>query len=274
MKKSINIFALITLMFIGKIHAQTDIDFPSLKNEDLVGGKILRAEYYAGDALWGIINGGADIYLEYGFDKLLLQEVEWNGINFRVEFYRMIDPISAFGIFSVSHFKCGRQDTLSKYVCITPFQVQCALGRFYVSIANDKGNSEAERLTINLFEKILARSKEKLFEIPERFTKPEFASRLKNLKVIKGPLGFQNSFQAWSDKFEQFRNYTVYILPNEHGEYSYSAIIQFALKEDLKQFIAQNSESKQSRIKQVSDCEILFYQSDAVDSSEAKMFFE
>ncbi|MEW6654266.1 MAG: DUF6599 family protein [Bacteroidota bacterium] len=275
MKRSITTFVLITLMFGGRIQAQTDIDFPSLTSEDIIGGKIIRSEYYSGDALWGIINGGADIYLEYGFDKLLLQEVEWNGINFRVEFYKMIKPTSAFGIFSVSHFKCGRQDTLSKYVCITPFQVQCALGRFYISIANDKGNNEAEQLTINLFEKVLAKGKDKLFEIPDRFTKPEFALQLQNLKVIKGALGFQNGFPAWLDKFEQFSKYVVYLLPIESGSnYSYYAIIKFDSNENLNKFVSLNPETNSRKVKQVSDNELLYFETDVMDSKEWKMFFE
>ncbi|MDP3581114.1 MAG: hypothetical protein Q8S39_04210 [Ignavibacteria bacterium] len=257
-------FRLITIFFFlaGIIYAQADFDFPALVANDFNDGKIIRTSYFGGEALWGIIDGGADIYLEYGFDKLLLQEIEWKKINFRVEFYRMIDPTSAYGIFSVSHFKCDKRDTLSKYVCITPFQVQCALGRFYVSIANDKGTKEAELLTIKLFEIILSRSKETLFEIPARFSKPEFASQIQNLKVIKGSLGFQNGFPTWSEKFELFNKYTVYLLANDSGEeYSYLAIIKFSSDVEMVKFISQNPVSKSVKTKSVSDNELLYYES-------------
>lgn len=275
MMKRISAFLIVAFVLAGKILALADNDFPLLSPNDINGGNIIRAEYYSGDALWGIINGGADIYLEYGFDKLLLQEIEWKGINFRVEFYRMNDPEAAFGIFSVSHFKCGKRDTLSKFVCITQYQVQSALGRFYVSIANDKGNKEAETLTINLFEKVLAKSKEKLFEIPERFLKSEFSSQIKNLKVIKGALGFQNGFPIWSDKFEQFSKYVVYLLPIEAGEeYSYYAISKFASNSDMKKFITQSSEAKLYRTKQVTEKELLFIETNTVGSKEEKIFLE
>lgn len=257
------------------IFAQSDSDFPALTEADIPDGKIVRAEYFPGDALWGIIDGGADIYLEYGFDKLLLQEIEWKKTNFRVEFYRMTDPVSAFGIYSVSHFKCSSRDTISKYVCITPFQVQCALGRFYVSIANDKGSKEAEQLTIKLFEKVLSRSKESLFEIPQRFRLEEFALQMKSLKIIKGALGFQNGFPSWSDKFESFGKYIVYLLPSESGDnYSYSAIIKFASNTDMKKFITQNTESKNARMKSVSETELLYYESNINGSNEEKIFLK
>lgn len=270
MKREIQIFMLVILIFTSNLLAQTDNDFPSLTSEDVQGGNILRAEYFTGDALWGLINGGADVYLEYGFDKLLLQEIELKGINFRVEFYRMSDPTSAFGIFSVSHFKCSRRDTLSKYVCFTPFQIQCALGRFYVSIANDNGTKEAEQLTIDLFEKVLMKNKEKLFEIPEIFSRPEFAAQIKNLKVIKGSLGFQNGFPTWSDKFEKFSKYVVYLLPSESGkDYFYSAIIKFSSNEETKKFISVNAKTKL-----LAGNELLFFESNVTDSEVEKIFLK
>lgn len=268
-------FRLVTILFFlaGIIYAQADSDFPALTANDITNGKIIRASYFGGEALWGIIDGGADIYLEYGFDKLLLQEIAWKQTNFRVEFYRMIDPVSAYGIFSVSHFKCGKRDTLSKFVCITPFQVQCALGRLYVSIANDKGTKEARLLTIKLFEIILSRSKETLFKIPARFSKPEFASQLKNLKVIKGALGFQNGFPTWYEKFEQFNNCTVYLLADDSGkEYSYSAIIKFPSVGEMKKFVAQNPDSKSIKTKSVSDDELLYYESNKNELTIPKLF--
>ncbi len=268
-------FITVLFFFAGIIYAQADSDFPALTATDIPDGKIIRTSYFGGEALWGIIDGGADIYLEYGFDKLLLQEIELRQTNFRVEFYRMIDPVSAYGIFSVSHFKCNKRDTLTKYVCITPFQVQCALGRFYVSIANDKGTKEADMLTIKLFEIILSRSKETLFEIPARFSKPEYSSQIQNLKVIKGALGFQNGFPTWSEKFEQFSNYIVYLLADDSGEeYSYSAIIKFFSGEEMKKFVAQNPDSKSIKTKSISDNELLYYESNKPESATPNVFFK
>jgi hypothetical protein len=262
-------------LFAGTFYAQTDSDFPALTKNDITEGKIIRESYFAGDALWGIIDGGADIYLEYGFDKLLLQEIEVRHTNFRVEFYRMKDPVSAYGIFSVSHFKCGKRDTLSKFVCITPFQIQCALGKFYVSIANDKGTKEAELLTVELFKIIFGRSKERLFEVPEIFVNPEFNSQIGTLKVIKGALGFQNGFPMWSEKFEQFSNYTVYLLADDSGEeYEYYAVIKFSSASELKKFVAQNPDSVSVKTKSVSATDLLYWESNKSLSAVTQKFFE
>jgi len=85
--------------------AQEETSFPILSESDIEGGVITRTGYYDGEALWGLINGGADLYLEYGFNKLLLQLIEWKGYKFRIEIYRMKSPEAAVGIFSVAHCK-------------------------------------------------------------------------------------------------------------------------------------------------------------------------
>jgi len=58
-------------------------------------------EKYSGEDLFLYINGGADIYNEYGFRDVFSSEYEKEGAGrISVELYRMADPVSAFGIFS------------------------------------------------------------------------------------------------------------------------------------------------------------------------------
>ena len=58
-------------------------------------------------SLYGYINGGAELYLEYGFDTLIVTEMTVEGNDLKLEVYRMKDPEAAFGIFSVSRFRCN-----------------------------------------------------------------------------------------------------------------------------------------------------------------------
>jgi len=59
---------------------------------------------YSGEDLFEMINGGADIYLEYGFVKTVSQN--YSGLNgntsLRIEIYQMTDPDAAYGIFASS----------------------------------------------------------------------------------------------------------------------------------------------------------------------------
>lgn len=59
---------------------------------------------YEGDYLFDLINGGADVYFEYGFIQVVTQA--YNGItgqsNVKVEIYQMTDKKAAFGMLSLS----------------------------------------------------------------------------------------------------------------------------------------------------------------------------
>lgn len=222
-----------TLLF-----SQTSKEFPAIILTDVPGGKIEREEIYDGNSLWGLIDGGADVYLEYGFDKLLFQDIKWKGESFRVEFYKMIEEETAFGIFSISTHKCTLQDTLTKWICITPFQVQAAVGKFYISIANEKGNKTTEKLSIELLQIILSKQKEKLFILPDSIARLTDAKNINKVKFIKGDLGLQNGFPEWQDLFANFKNYTIYILPLDNDKfYTYLSKVNFQSAEDASRFI-------------------------------------
>ena len=239
MKKNFSATLILILFFVSlQTTAQTDNDFPVPSEAEVPGAKFLQSKYFDGNALWGHINGGADLYLEYGFDKLLFQEVELNDNKLRVEYYRMNDAAAAFGIFSVSHFRCDLDDTLTKFICITKYQVQAALGRYYISIANDKGTAEAQKLTIDLFDKILKKSHEPLFQLHDNFFKNRNSKHLRNIKLFRGELGLQNGMEQWLNLFEKFSGYEISVLPfeNEKGYLNY-AHIKFANEEDKIRFM-------------------------------------
>lgn len=62
-------------------------------------------EHAVGEDLFLLINGGAEIYHEYGFNQAVLQEYQNdNQKSINVEIYEMIDAAGAFGIYS---FKTG-----------------------------------------------------------------------------------------------------------------------------------------------------------------------
>lgn len=261
-------FLLITVFLssVISVEAQEEKNFPALIKNDIPEGIITRESYYGGDGLWGLINGGADIYLEYGFGKLLLQEIELWGIKFRVEFYRMIDTKAAFGIFSVSRYKCTLNDTLTKHICITPYQVQAAVEKFYISIANDSGTKEAQNLTTELLKNVLTRIKEIEFELPTLFRQKIFDSYKNQMKFFRGALGLQNGFPAWIEIFANYSNYEIYLLPIESDNgYAYISQIKFESEKEAQRFISENREEKQSkilkRIKLLSADEIIFIES-------------
>jgi hypothetical protein len=59
--------------------------------------------------LYGHINGGAELFHEFGFDKLLVQRYDKSGAEIDLEVYVMSSPESALGIYLM---KCGRETPL------------------------------------------------------------------------------------------------------------------------------------------------------------------
>jgi hypothetical protein len=235
-----NTIAVVVIGFVlsSGISAQDVKDFPAITIADIPGGTINQENVFDGNSLWGHIDGGADVYLEYGFDKLLFQDISWEGNSFRVEVYKMTDAETAFGIYSISTHKCDKQDTLTKWICITPFQVQAAVGKFYVSIANEKGTKDTEKQTVELLEKILLKQTEKLFELPETFTTKIDPKNYNSVKFIRGDLGLQNCFPSWQDMFSGFKNYNTYILQLDNDQqYTYLSKVSFNTSEEASRFL-------------------------------------
>jgi hypothetical protein len=276
MKRKFILF--LSLISSSLIYSQTEKDFPVMTGAEITGGKVVRTNYDDGTSLWGLIDGGADIYLEYGFDKLLFQEIEIKGLKFRVEIYRMTDDKAAFGIYSVSRYKCSHRDTLTKFICITPFQVQAAAGKFYLSISNETGDKETERITLNLFSKYLFKINGNSIALPELFTNKSFEPYKNRLKFIKGRLGVQNGFPAWIEMFEPYSDYEIYLLPveSENG-FANIALIKFKSENEARKFIDENSIGSKNRItktiKSVSAGNLIFIESD-LPQEQIKIFWD
>lgn len=99
-REIIIVFVFSSLLAIGQI--QEDIKELLPENHELPGWEIRDSiEIYTGDNLFNFINGGADIFLEYGFEEAIKCDFI-NSISkqIRCEIYRMSDDSAAFGIFT------------------------------------------------------------------------------------------------------------------------------------------------------------------------------
>lgn len=244
------------------LSAQQD-NFPQLTPGEIDYGEITRTEFYNGEELWGLINGGADLYLEYGLDKTLLQEVVVDDKNYRVEIYGMNDEDAAFGIYSIRKFNCVKTDTLVEYICITPYQVQAAVGKYYISISNQSGDANSEKYTIYLFEQLLKRIDYTTYTLPEYFNKSYFESYRDQIKFIRGRLGLQNGFVRWEKFFYGYHNYEITILPVKIDTgYINLAQINFESEDETERFITNNTQTKNGKIfkkvESISPKEIIF----------------
>lgn len=189
-------------------------DLPVPAAGDLPGSEITRDEIFSGGALFGLINGGAELYHEYGFDKMAIQEIEWEGEQFRLELYRMTGPGPAFGIYSVSRHGCDSSGVVIDGDCLNKYQYQFYRGSYYLSLINYSGSPESMNLSARIGRIVSNRIDEPGFTLP-LFFKEHFACRLPEVKMLKGMTGLQNALPSLASTFGYLDGYTVYYLEFE-----------------------------------------------------------
>ncbi|MEA1898542.1 MAG: DUF6599 family protein [Bacteroidota bacterium] len=236
MKFLFSIFYLFQIFFLG--FAQQEM--PKITAKDMKGLEILNSREFTGNALWGYINGGADLYLEYGFDFLRVDDLRVDNLRvenlklkeqeFIVNIYKMKDAAAAFGIYSVSWFNCAGILPEHNISCLTPYQLQFVKGQYYISIINETGNAEARKIDLKLARIISAKIEGNDFEVPEVFQKKELEGIHGQAKLMKGRLGLENGFPAWSGYFENIENFQVYMFVLKESE-SKIYIAEFILED-------------------------------------------
>ena len=89
---------------------------------------------FTGPELYGHIDGGAEVFLELGFDRLEVQRYGSPSGEVAVELYRMRDPAAALGVYLL---KCGaeeRRPEIPARHSFNRYQVQLVRGATYVSV--------------------------------------------------------------------------------------------------------------------------------------------
>jgi len=207
---------LIVLSHCGVIFSQLPDDFPSISAKELPGASVTSERSFTGTALYGYINGGADLYLEYGFKAAKVTELSYRGGNYRITIYKMNDQEGAFGIFSVTRFKCISTSSLPGFTCQTRFHLQIARGTYYVSIINSGGSDEEMAASVGIVKLIAERIEEDEIDLSSLIPgirNDEFRSRG---FLAKGRLGIVNGSPDLEDYFRGINGYTAVIIPHDN----------------------------------------------------------
>ena len=226
------------LFILGYFTLQVQDNLLKISQQDFPGIELEDSRVFNGNALWGYINGGADIYLEYGFDKLLAHKLKYEGRQYVVDIYKMNNPESAFGIFSVSFLRCDEKLTDTSISCVTPYQVQFVQGSYYISIVNENGSSAEQKLCKKFANILKSKINETSFTFPDLFKKEEFLPYYDKIKRIKGRLGLENGFPQWASYFENLEDFILTLMPVESDDHKiYIAEVEFSNDDSMKAFL-------------------------------------
>jgi|GEM_PF-1358911 len=98
-----------------------------------------------GEQLFDLIDGGADIFFEYGFRAAAFAEfVHEGGQKLRAEIYHMNDPAAAFGIYSMMRPASGRDIPIGDAGCIGGEVLVFRKGNHFVTLTME-GEQEGVR---------------------------------------------------------------------------------------------------------------------------------
>ena len=105
-------------------------------------------EYYQGDDLFFLINGGADIYLEYGFkDVISASFANKTGQNFKAEIYQMLNDSATYGIFSFNSGKKAVTHNIGD-ACIIQNDFLIFIKGNYYTVLTTSSNKEEQQLNL------------------------------------------------------------------------------------------------------------------------------
>jgi len=224
---------LCTLFFILvslNCFSQAGFTFPSIDETDLQDARFEIARTYTGSSLFGYINGGAELFLEYGFSGAWVNEIDFMGGKYSIEIYRMIGPEEAYGIYSVSRYKCSSTPLLSPFTCQTKYQLQICSGPFYINIVSSTGNESDNAASLKIGEVIVSKIKDRTADITSYL--PGISTEILNREafLVKGNLGIMNVAPDLADYFSETRGYYAVIM---HMDKQTLKSVRFLTKEDL-----------------------------------------
>lgn len=156
-------------------------------------------QYYAGGDLYDYINGGAEIYHEYGFVQVVVQDyVNDAGKSVSVEIFEMKSPASAYGMYTFKTNSKGKWISIGNDAQLADYYMNFWKGPFLVTLTGFEETQETREGLLDIAKSVGSK-------IPAGGEKPPIVSFLpggdlvaQSLKYFTGFLGLRNSHPFFS----------------------------------------------------------------------------
>lgn len=207
---------------------------------DLPGWTVAAPETYSAKQLYGYINGGAEIYLEYGFRQVRGQRCTQKKHELQVDIYEMVNPEAAFGMFSVLRGRCGGALTGTPWHYVSPEQILFAKGAYLVSIVPYDRAAESRNAATTAARALLARIKGAEFRLPAPFRSAPLSSAQRDVRFVRGPLALQSVLDEWMPWLDGIDRYDMYhTVVGDGGRRTEAAVITFRQRREAERFLRQ-----------------------------------
>ncbi|MEZ5198877.1 MAG: DUF6599 family protein [Bacteroidales bacterium] len=153
------------------------------------------AEIFYDDDLFLYINGGADIYLEYGFEKVVACKYRnFEAHTILIDIYKMTDPTAAYGIFSLNSSNWGKAVDLGTASILYDYYLDSWKGSYFIRFTANN-NEPGMMDTLLLLAKQLDSKIEEKGKLPHlslAFDLPDI--EFETIKYIRGIIALNNVF--------------------------------------------------------------------------------
>jgi len=169
----------------------TDLQLPVQLGENWLLQKPVRK--FVAEQLFSHINGGAELFLEYGFKDLCVYKYTYENISLELEIYQMENANSALGIYLSKTGQETPQEELSARNTANQYQLVFTCGTYFVMVNNFSGNKQLiplmTQLSKNIIDQIEIQEDENLFSyLSEK-------NIIENSQTIfRGPYGLQSVY--------------------------------------------------------------------------------
>ena len=163
---------------------------------EVVGWKLSDApKNYRGDKLFVMINGGADIYHEYGFTQVLSAEyADVHGKSLSLELYEMESPAAAYGIYTFKIGAGGKTLAIGQEALLEDYYLHFWKGNLLVTVIGPDSTEGTVQGVVALAKAVDAR-------IAKTGERPGLAGlllhgplALSHPKYVRGSLGVMKSY--------------------------------------------------------------------------------
>ncbi len=183
---------------VSKQNSSTkDVGLQVLLPNDIKGlwKKDGESQNYKRDDLFIYINGGAEIYHEYGFEKIIVQNYSTtNGKSISLEIFEMTGPDAAYGIYTFKRSQDGKSIEAGRQGRLEGYYLNFWKGKYLITLTGFDEDKETINGLINIANAVDAKIDGKS-EIPSLVKRlPEQGLIKPSIKYIKGNIGLFNSY--------------------------------------------------------------------------------
>jgi len=175
-----------------------------------------EAQVFRGAELYGHINGGSEIFLELGFDYLVVQEFRRGEAEVSIDHYHMLDPVAALGIYLM---KCGVETPAAQLAArntASDLQIHLVHGSSYVTVNNLSGTPDAAASLVEFASQLL--SSLPPADAVEVFDRLPAEGRVPGTeRIIRGPFTLQAVYTLGEGDVLQFVDDDATALSAEYG---------------------------------------------------------